>query len=39
MDGLWSLAKCPDLVVNKGHYFGTRGSPTSRRCRTRTSAR
>jgi hypothetical protein len=27
MDGLWSLAKCPDLVVNKGHYFGTAWQP------------
>jgi hypothetical protein len=27
MDGLWSLAKCPDLVVNKGHYFGTQWQP------------
>jgi hypothetical protein len=23
MDGLLSLSKCPDFVVNKGHYFGT----------------
>jgi hypothetical protein len=27
MDGLWSLSKCPDLVVNKGHYFGTAWQP------------
>jgi cytochrome c5 len=27
MDGLWSLSKCPDLVVNKGHYFGTQWQP------------
>ncbi len=27
MDGLWGLAKCPDLVVNKGHYFGTSWQP------------
>jgi hypothetical protein len=27
MDGLWGLAKCPDLVVNKGHYFGTAWQP------------
>jgi hypothetical protein len=27
MDGLWSLSKCPDLVVNKGHYFGTSWQP------------
>ena len=27
MDGLWSLSKCPDLVVNKGHYFGTALQP------------
>jgi hypothetical protein len=23
VDGLLSLSKCPDFVVNKGHYFGT----------------
>jgi hypothetical protein len=23
VDGLLSLSKCPDLVVNRGHYFGT----------------
>jgi hypothetical protein len=23
VDGLLSISKCPDLVVNKGHYFGT----------------
>ncbi len=23
MDQLLSLSKCPDLVVNRGHYFGT----------------
>ncbi len=27
MDGLWGLSKCPDLVVNKGHYFGTAWQP------------
>ena len=23
MDTMLSLSKCPDLVINKGHYFGT----------------
>ena len=23
LDGMLSLSKCPDFVVNKGHYFGT----------------
>jgi hypothetical protein len=23
VDGLLDLSKCPDFVVNKGHYFGT----------------
>jgi hypothetical protein len=27
MDGLYSLSKCPDFVVNKGHYFGTTLQP------------
>jgi len=27
IDGLVSLSKCPDFVVNKGHYFGTSLEP------------
>ena len=27
MDGRCRSAKCPDLVVNKGHYFGTTCQP------------
>jgi hypothetical protein len=23
VNGLLSLSKCPDFIVNKGHYFGT----------------
>ena len=23
IDGLVDMSKCPDFVVNKGHYFGT----------------
>ena len=23
MDQMLALSKCPDFVVNKGHYFGT----------------
>ena len=31
--------KCPDFVVNKGHYFGTAWQPDEPPLRTRTSAR
>ena len=27
LDGLLKLGKCPDFVVNKGHYFGTNLQP------------
>jgi len=27
LDGLLKLSKCPDYVVNKGHYFGTNLQP------------
>jgi hypothetical protein len=23
MERMYSLSKCPDFVINKGHYFGT----------------
>ena len=23
MDSMLMLSKCPDFVINKGHYFGT----------------
>ena len=28
LNGMLSLSKCPDFVVNKGHYFGTNLRPT-----------
>ena len=27
IDGLVAMSKCPDFVVNKGHYFGTNLQP------------
>jgi len=27
IDGLVQMSKCPDFVVNKGHYFGTNLQP------------
>src|SRR4029078_12199556 len=27
IDGLVDMSKCPDFVVNKGHYFGTNLQP------------
>ena len=29
VDKLWDLSKCPDYVVNRGHYFGTDQLPPS----------
>ena len=39
LDGLWSLSKCPDFVVNQGHYFGTAWQTDEPAPSTPTSAR
>ena len=36
---LIKVSKCPDYVVNKGHYFGTNCLRKSRRSATTISAR